>query len=206
MVRRNAIAADAVAAGAPGTIALFEPAEPVYALGRRAQDAAGRAQIAQAIASCEARQIAVVDVDRGGLGTLHAPGQIVAFLAVPCPRWQARALCAELLHGIADLALHSGLRARSDLADDVGVWTADGKLASLGLRLREDVAQHGVALNVAVDRRLAQGLTLCGKPLITLANLVDRPSPNARPLADWAVELASHWGLAPQDVCSARIP
>lgn len=196
MVARNVAIAAAVARGAAAAeIAFFEPAEPVYALGRRAQAQDARAGIAASLAVCAARQIAIVDVDRGGLGTLHAPGQIVAFLAVPCPRWQARALCDDLLRGIKRLAQTHGLDARCDLADDVGVWTAQGKLASLGLRVRDDVALHGVALNVAVDRHLAQGLTLCGKPLISLANLVNSAAPSEVDLAACSRALATQWQL-----------
>ena len=197
MVTRNRQIADAVAAGAPGEIAFFEPDAPVYALGRRAQEPAGQVAIAASLAACAARQIAIVPVDRGGLGTLHAPGQIVAFLAVPCSRWQARQLCDELLHGIAELAGACGVDARRDLADDVGVWRAEGKLASLGLRLRADVAQHGVAINIAVDPRLANGLVLCGKPWIAFANLTESGQPASADLAGWSEKIAAQWRLRP---------
>lgn len=196
MVERNRAAAAAVAHGAAPEVVFFEPAAPVYALGRRAQTAPGRAQIASSLAACAALQIAVLEVDRGGLGTLHAPGQIVAFLAVPCSRWQARHLCDELLNGIEILAQRHGVAARADLADDVGVWTVDGKLASLGLRLRDDVAQHGVAINIAVERGLVHGLILCGKSSISLANLDSRQAPIAVDLGQWAAKLAQQWQLA----------
>ena len=205
MVAQNQAQAIAVAAGAPAEVTLFEPAEPVYALGRRAQGPQGRAQIADALAACQANGIAIVDVDRGGLGTLHAPGQIVAFLAVPCSRLHARRLCAELLSGIARLAQEQGAEARSDLGDDVGVWIADAKLASLGLRVRDEVAHHGIALNYAVDRRLARGLVLCGKPLTTFANLRDHALDQNVDLAFWAQNLAQHWRLATPSTAAPEI-
>ncbi len=197
MVDRNRAMAAAVAAGAPGEIVFFEPSDAVYALGRRAQNPAGRAAIADSLTACAAKQIAIVDVDRGGLGTLHAPGQIVAFLAVPCHRWQARQLCEELLWGIRQLARDCGLEARCDLADDVGVWLGAGKLASLGLRLCDDVAQHGVAINIRVDGRLQQGLVLCGKSSIALTNLEDAGDLRATELSTWAERIAAHWQLSP---------
>ena len=198
MVARNTALADAVARGeALGEVTFFEPAEAVYALGRRAQDAQARADIASSLVACAARQIAIVEVDRGGLGTLHAPGQIVAFLALRCSRWQARELGDDLLRGIKALARDRGVDARCDLGDDVGVWSPAGKLASLGMRLRDDVAQHGVALNVAVDPCLAQGLVLCGKPWIHLANLDDAPDVARGNLAGWSQALAEKWQLLP---------
>lgn len=197
MLDHNARAAEAVAAGAPAEVAFFEPAAPVYALGRRAQTPEGRAQLAPALAASLRDGIAIVEVDRGGLGTLHAPGQIVAFVAVPCARWQGRRLGAELLNGIERLARAAGVPARRDLEDDIGVWGPSGKLASLGLRIREDVALHGVAVNIAVQVTLAKGLVLCGNPLTTLANISD-PNDAADPgLAGWASALAEIWQLRP---------
>jgi lipoyl(octanoyl) transferase len=196
MVARNQISARAVAQGAIGEIVFFEPVAPVYALGRRAQDPEGRAQIAFTLDTCRAHGIAIVDVDRGGLGTLHAPGQIVAFLAVRCSRWDARRLCEELLSGIAQLARAHGLDARCDLGDDVGVWLGDAKLASLGLRLMDGVALHGIALNCSVDSRLTSGLVLCGKPWTTFANLDSVAVAEQADLAAWSEKIARHWQLA----------
>lgn len=156
---------------------------------------AGQAELEPSLAHCHDRAIAVAPVDRGGLGTFHAPGQIVAFIAVPCPRLHARELCAELLKGIADLAQSRGLQAHRDLDEQVGVWTADGKLASLGLRVEAEVALHGVALNVAVDRGLCQGLALCGNNLTTLANLLTHTALTPELLHETARDLAASWGL-----------
>ena len=197
MVARNQTIADAVAAGAPGEIAFFEPDAPVYALGRRAQGPTGRRDLHSAIARCEASGTAIVDVDRGGLATLHAPGQIVAFLAVPCERWDARTVGALLLNGVVQLARSHGLAARSDLGDDVGVWTDTGKLASLGLRLRDGVLQHGIAVNIHVDLRTAAGLVLCGKDALSLANLEITDTPECANLFAWSRELAATWRCAP---------
>ena len=93
------------------------------------------------------------------------------------------------------MARDSGVDARCDLEGDVGVWSPQGKIASLGLRLRDDVAQHGVALNVAVDPRLGQGVVLCGKSWIELANLEPDAPPAGNAVAIWSRALARQWQL-----------
>ena len=195
-IAQNRDTADAVARGdLPPVIDLFEPAAPVYTRGRRAQQPLARAALSSTIALCTARGIAVMDVDRGGLGTLHAPGQIVAFLAIPVPVWAVRALCAELLHGIEQLAQAQGTAASSDLGDDVGVWGDRGKIASLGLRVRDGIAQHGAAVNVCVASAWAADLTLCGKSTTRLQNLTDTERHVAPRLDAMVDALARQWGL-----------
>ena len=195
MTALNQSDARAVAAGAPAVVRLFEPAAATYALGRRAQDPTRCGELARAVAAVGRDPITIVEVDRGGLGTLHAPGQIVAFFAVPCPRWGARQLCDEILSGIQELAHRNGRPATADLASDVGVWLDGGKLASLGLRLEDGVARHGVALNVGVDPALAAGLPLCGKTNVFMANLRDGGRPSPLDLRAIARQIAAIWHL-----------
>lgn len=197
-VALNLAAAIKVAEGATPVVHFFTPLAPVYALGRRAQPPAARAALRGTLETCAARGIAIVDVDRGGLGTLHGPGQLVAFLAVPCVATQTRTLCAELLSGIVRLAKQRQVSARCDLGDDVGVWGEDGKLASLGLRIKNGVAQHGVALNVHVRGELSGGLTLCGSAHTRLQNLVPADTAGVQ-LHEVARDLARQWSLEFRD-------
>ena len=204
-VERNLAEAAACRAGDRGRVLMFEPAAPVFTLGRRAATAAGQLQLAPTLATCAQRGIAVVHADRGGLGTLHLPGQLVCFVARPCRRSQLAPIVRALLQGAADLARHGHQEARLDVSDDAGLWCAEGKIAAIGLRLDRGVVCHGMAVNVAVDGALAAGLTLCGHADGRLANL--RFAPGAamsgqasahRPstgVASVAAELADHLGL-----------
>lgn len=167
----NEQAALRVQAGAPGELLAFEPDGPVYTLGLRARTPAGRRDLATTLQICQAQGIPVRQVDRGGLGTLHLPGQLVLFLALPCDRAGLRPLVARLLHAAAHVARRLGVPARVDLCDDVGVWTDAGKLASLGLYESGGVVRHGLSLQVAIDRGPAQGLVLCGRASTRLASL-----------------------------------
>ena len=188
-VLRNAEAAAAVRAGARGRILAFEPAAPVFTLGRRAATEQGRAALAPTLAACTARGVACLAVDRGGLGTLHLPGQAVLFLALPCQREQLRDLVRELLQAAAAVAAVWGVAARVDDAVDVGLWSDAGKLASIGLAHSAGVVSHGLALNVAIDAGQGAGLTLCGRgdaclaSLAALATCANAATPHAAVLA-----------------------
>jgi len=43
-----------------------------------------------------------------------------------------------------------------------GVWTGQGKIAALGVRVRHGVAYHGMALNVNVDADWFAAINPCG--------------------------------------------
>lgn len=194
----NAEAVERVQSSKVAELLAFEPTAPVYTLGKRAQTPAGRLTLASTIALCRARGIEVRDVDRGGLGTLHAPGQLVVFVAWPCERAGLRSLVARLLAAAAAVCAEQGVAAEIDLGERVGVWhTAGGrgqsvgKLASLGLAHGHGVARHGLALNVAVDASLDAGLALCGHACTRLANLGVLAANPVPPLADLAAALAS---------------
>ena len=173
-VERNLRAADGCRAGQTGQALLFEPSEPLFTLGRRAATSAGRASLAPTLALCAQRQIEVLPADRGGLGTLHLPGQLVCFIARPCRRSDLPAVVRALLEGAADLARARGHDVRVDLSDNAGLWLETGKLASIGLRLDRGIVCHGMALNVAIDSDLTRGLTLCGHDKGGYANLLPR--------------------------------
>ena len=193
--------ADAVAANEADASArrrcvlMFEPAAPVLTLGRRANGAAGRAELAPTIAACEQRGIAVIGADRGGLATLHLPGQLVLFVSLPPPLPPVRTLVAELLGAAARVAIARTPRpddVRVDVCDDVGVYVPAGKRACAGVRVRDRVVQHGVSLNVAIDPAPAIGLSLCGSSTRGFASLTP-PGTDIRPIAEdlaRALELA----------------
>ncbi len=159
--------------GQPGELLAFEPQAPVYTLGLRARTPAGRLTLAGTVRTCESRGIHVREVDRGGLGTLHAPGQVVLFVALPCNRAELRLLVALLLEAAAQVAADLGVMAQLDLDQAVGLWTSTGKLASLGLYEAHGVVRHGLAMNVCVPRELAADLVLCGSASTRLVSLAD---------------------------------
>lgn len=173
-VARNHADWRAVVHGGPCRIRLFEPARPVLSLGRRATTRPDRATAAT-IALASARGLAIVDDDRGGLATLHLPGQLVALIAMPIERAAIAAFVGGALSRIASVCVAAGMPDVEVVTDgpDVGLWYRSAKLVSVGLRHADGVVRHGFAVNVAVVDDLASGLLLCGRPTRELANLSD---------------------------------
>lgn len=183
----------AVQCGAAGRILAFEPSEPVVTLGRRAQTASGQADLAPTLALAAARGWPVVAVDRGGLATLHLPGQVVLLVAVPVLAVQLRQLVSDLLSAAAATAAECGAEPELRTDSDAGLWAGSAKLASIGLGHRGGIASHGLALNAAIDTGLGGSLTLCGHANAQLASLYPAGPDRAARVAQVAQTLQAHW-------------
>jgi lipoate-protein ligase B len=131
----------------PDTLLLLEH-PPVVTLGRRAT----LDDVFLSEQELAARGIQVQRATRGGLVTYHGPGQLVGYpilrlrargLSVPC---YVRALENAIIRALSEL----GIDAHID-PDHVGVWTAHGKIAAIGVAQRHGVTMHGFAVNLQPD-------------------------------------------------------
>ncbi len=188
----------AVQAGAAPRVLAFEPDQPTLTLGRRAHGASARAQIGATLELAAARGWPVLDVDRGGLATLHLPGQVVLLLALPVAATQLRQLVRDLLQAAADTAASSGTSAELRADTDAGLWLGPAKLASIGLCHRGGVASHGMALNAAIDTGYGGGLTLCGHSNAQLASLYPHRGGDPDRVAQVAQALCARLGFLRQ--------
>ena len=107
--------------------------------------------------------IPVVQADRGGQVTYHGPGQQVVYFLLDIKRRKlgVRDLVSHIENGIVATLAESGIEAypRSDAP---GVYVADKKVASLGLRIRKGRSFHGLALNVNMDLSPFLRINPCG--------------------------------------------
>ena len=87
------------------------------------------------------------------------------------------------------------LKKQPALGEDFDVF--DAVVDEEDLPAAIQLAQHGVAINIAVDPRLANGLVLCGKPWIAFANLTESGQPASADLAGWSEKIAAQWRLRP---------
>ena len=131
----------------------------VFTVGRRGQGSArGPAPAAQG-------SIRTVPVSRGGDITYHGPGQLVGYPILDLRRrgrdvhLYLRKLEECLLRTVLDFGLNA--HRRKGLT---GIWTSEGKLASIGIAVRKWITMHGFALNVATDLRHFEGIDPCGIP------------------------------------------
>lgn len=146
---------------------------PVFTIGRNGDGAnllADRTVVEEAGAE-------VFDVDRGGDITFHGPGQLVGYPVialddptriVPYVRSLERALIAAIARFGVKGWTEPGL---------TGVWTEQGKVAAIGVRVSRRVTMHGFALNLDPDMKFFSMMNPCGitdRPVATLSDLAGR--------------------------------
>jgi lipoyl(octanoyl) transferase len=107
--------------------------------------------------------IPIVMVDRGGKITYHGIGQVVIYLLIDLKRrnLNIRQLVDALEASIIGLlgAYHIKAFAKKDAP---GVYVNDRKIASLGLRLKNNCCYHGLSLNVDMDLAPFKVIDPCG--------------------------------------------
>lgn len=107
--------------------------------------------------------IPVRRIDRGGDATYHGPGQLVGYPLVDVRRMGVRRYVGSLEESLVELLAGLGVPA-GRRAGCVGVWSARGKIASIGVRVRRGVSLHGFALNVSNDLSPFSRIHPCGQP------------------------------------------
>jgi lipoyl(octanoyl) transferase len=118
--------------------------------------------------------IPVIQTDRGGQVTYHGPGQLVAYLLLDLKR--ARLGVKQLVHlleqAVVDVLAEHDVEA-SPRADAPGVYVADAKIASVGLRVRHGCSYHGIAINVDIDPAPFARINPCGYPGLAITRLLE---------------------------------
>jgi len=110
-----------------------------------------------------ARQIPVVQIDRGGQITYHGPGQIVAYLLLDLRRWKinVRQLVRLMEQAVINILAAYNIAA-SGRIDAPGVYVKDAKIAALGLKIKHGCCYHGLALNIDMDLTPYDFINPCG--------------------------------------------
>jgi lipoyl(octanoyl) transferase len=140
----------------------FTEHPPVFTLGLNA----GREHL------LETGDIPVVQIDRGGQVTYHGPGMLMVYPLIDLKRLGlgVRDLVTALEQSVVDLAAGEGIDARAK-PDAPGVYVADTKFASVGLRIRRGASYHGMALNVRVDLEPFLRINPCGYAGLEMTDL-----------------------------------
>jgi lipoyl(octanoyl) transferase len=179
--------------GAPDTVLLLEH-PPTVTLGRRAE--------ADEVHLPDGAEVDVVEVDRGGKSTYHAPGQLVCYPILDLTRHgqDVRRYCRDLEEAlIRTLGAFELEATRIDGLTGVWLTPPPRKIASIGIHLSKWVSTHGYALNVDLDPApFTQWITACGLDgyvFTTMAKELGRPIAidEVRPAA--IRELAGVFGL-----------
>jgi lipoyl(octanoyl) transferase len=107
--------------------------------------------------------IPIIQSDRGGQVTYHGPGQMIAYVLMDLKqrRLGVRTLVCELEQLIIDLLRAYQIEAQRQ-SHAPGVYVAQEKIASIGLRVKNNCTYHGIALNVDLDLDPFHGIHPCG--------------------------------------------
>jgi len=177
----------------PDVVLLLEH-PPTVTLGRRTEP--GEVHIP------DGAEVTVVEVDRGGKSTYHAPGQLVCYPILDLTRHgqDVKKYCRDL-----EEALIRTIGAFDVVATRIegltGVWLEQPprKLASIGIHLTKWVSTHGYALNVDLDPApFTDWITACGldgHQFTSLARELGRPVSVSDVREPAAATLAEVFGL-----------
>jgi len=170
--------ADAVLHGRKNEIIFSCEHEPVYTTGRRGIDNRLNDHLPAPVVHC----------DRGGEMTFHGPGQIMLYPVIHLRDRDlgVKAYVHLLEQSCIDLLQTIGIPAHRRCGFP-GVWTEQGKIAALGIRITHGVAYHGMALNVDVDPVWFAAINPCGLQ----SNIISVSHITQQTLA--LNELAEHW-------------
>ena len=194
--------AERVANGSlPDTVLLLEH-PPTITLGRRTEE--GEVHVP------DGADVAIVEVDRGGKSTYHAPGQLVCYPILDLTRHgqDVKKYCRELEEALIRATAAFGVES-TRIEGLTGVWleSPPRKIASIGIHLKRWISTHGYALNVDLDPApFTEWITACGLEdamFTSIARELDRPVTvdEVRPAA--AEALAEVFGFAFADVALA---
>lgn len=150
--------AAAVSQGAvPDTILMLEH-PPVVTLGRRTEEAE--------LHLPESAEVEVVETDRGGKSTYHAPGQLVCYPILDLARHgsDVKRYCRDLEEAvIRTLAAHGIEGTRVEGLTGVWLHPPPRKICSIGIHVSKWITTHGYALNVDLDPApFTDWITACG--------------------------------------------
>ena len=105
----------------------------------------------------------LVQTDRGGQVTWHGPGQLVVYTLIDLQRRHIgiRAFVSLIENAIIQFLSQYGLRAIAR-PDAPGVYVADEKIASIGLKVSRGRCYHGFSLNVNPELSVFDTINPCG--------------------------------------------
>jgi lipoyl(octanoyl) transferase len=189
-------------AGRGEDVVLWTEHEPVITFGRGGH----RRHLLASPDSLASRGIEVVETDRGGDVTLHAPGQLVCYPILGlCPdRQNVRQYVRDLAETMRGIVRAWGIAAGT-VDGLVGLWvdarrpdrwsgakgsTDLAKIGAIGVRLSRWVTMHGFALNLTTDLDLFSLIVPCGisEHRVTSLHQLTGHSPDPREAAECGLE------------------
>lgn len=152
--------------------------DPVVTLGRGTRETS----VPLPPAELARRGYEVVEVERGGDVTVHAPGQLVGYPILdlsseplrPDLHWYLRTLEGALIAALDSFGIRASRREGL-----TGVWVGGRKIASIGIHVKQWVTMHGFALNVTTDLSAFDVVVPCGIDGVVMTSVARELGPGA---------------------------
>ena len=118
--------------------------------------------------------IPVIETDRGGQVTYHAPGQLVVYPLLDIERLKmgVREIVTLLEQAMLTVLSQYGIMAMAK-PEAPGVYVDGRKIGSVGLRVKRGCCYHGLSLNNNMDLSPFNHINTCGYPLLDVTQLAD---------------------------------
>ncbi|MFH1360581.1 MAG: lipoyl(octanoyl) transferase LipB [Candidatus Omnitrophota bacterium] len=154
---------------------LFCEHPPVFTLGRLASEK----NFLRPQEKIMKNKIDIIRTNRGGEVTFHGPGQMVIYPIFPLKLWRKdlKEYMEKLEQVVMDALLSFAIVAFRRNGQR-GVFTPKGKIASIGIGVRQWVTFHGLALNVNTDLNYFSMIKPCGldTAMTTMHSLCGQPT------------------------------
>jgi lipoyl(octanoyl) transferase len=113
--------------------------------------------------SLKQKNIEIIQTDRGGEVTAHEPGQLVIYPILHLTKHQlsVRTFVDKLEDSVIFALSQLGLQAARHSVNP-GVWCENQKICAIGIRIKQRVSMHGIALNISNDLSTFDAIVPCG--------------------------------------------
>ena len=137
-------------------------------------------------------QIPIIQSDRGGQITYHAPGQLIIYCLIDIKRLGIgiKKMVSMIEQSLIELLSSYDITAHT-LKGAPGVYVNDSKIAALGLKVKHGRTYHGLSLNIDMDLSPYTLINPCGYSDLEVTQMRNLTN-NILNISDIKHELSEH--------------
>ena len=137
-------------------------------------------------------QIPIIQSDRGGQITYHAPGQLIIYCLIDIKRLGIgiKKMVSMIEQSLIELLSSYDITAHT-LKGAPGVYVNDSKIAALGLKVKHGRTYHGLSLNIDMDLSPYTLINPCGYSNLKVTQMSNLTN-NILNISDIKHELSEH--------------
>jgi lipoyl(octanoyl) transferase len=146
----------------------FAQHPPVFTLGKRG----GEENLIVSKELLAKKKIQIVQTDRGGNITYHAPGQAILYPVINLEKNKIGV--KDFVWGLEEImrltAQDFNIQAERNQKNH-GIWIGPSKLGSVGIFVKKGISIHGLAMNINIDLEPFNWIHPCGLAHVSMTSL-----------------------------------